>query len=340
MFKRARTKDSGDPLADFWRWWQSEGAEGFAHAIGSGGKFGKLPDRITERVTAIHPDLVWELAPGQVSQHALCVSAGGDWRARPTAERWLKSAPPPDGVWEYISARRADPDVAEHSLTFAGTEVLVGDMRLRLDIDEGRQLINVGCFHPRFPELPDGAREQLKFLVLDWTLGEDEVERWVGTIEALEETPADGLPLDALPEAVRALAARQDEDGWVVLEGTTPVGTLLLISVRRPLRWIDYPLYDRHLAFTVSFDTARDDGMPEADALDRLRALEDDLVDRLEGRALLIAHETAEGIRTFRLYADSEDESVIADSRAWASEHSATFTGTLDPGWRAVQRYR
>ena len=340
MFKRARKNDTGNPLAAFWHWWESEGADGFAHAIGSGGKFGKLPDRISARVAEIHPDLVWELASGRSSQHALCVSAGGDWNARPTAERWLKSAPPPDDVWEYISARRADPDVAEHSLTFAGTDVVVGEMRLRLDIDDDRQLINVGCFHPRFPELPDGARGQLKFLVLDWTLGEDEVERWVGTIEALEEMPEDGLPLDALPEAVQALAARQTGDGWVLLEGKTPVGTRLLISARRPLRWIDYPLFDRHLAFTVSFVTARDDGMPEADAVDRLLDMEAALVNRLGERALLVAHETAEGIRTFRFYADSEDESAVADSKSWAAENRATYAGTLDPGWRAVQQYR
>lgn len=340
MFNRARKRESDDPLAAFWEWWAAEGAGGFARAIGNGGKFAKLPDRITEKVCAIHPELVWELAPGVEAQHTLCVSAGGDWKARPTAERWLAFAPPPDGVWEYICARRPDPEVADRSLTFAGTEVLLGDMRLHLAIDEERQLINVGCFHPRFPELPAGARSQLKFLVLDWTLGEDDVERWVGTVDTLDGPPGDGLPLDALPETVRALAARQGEDTWVTLEGETPVGTRLLISARRPLRWIDHPLFDRHLAFTVPFATARDDGMPEANALDLLWALELDLTDRLGERALFVAHETAEGVRTFRFYADSEDSSVVAAAQTWAAENRATFIGTLDPGWRAVQQYR
>ncbi len=339
MFKRAKTV-TGDPLAEFWRWWLADGGDAFAHAISNGGKFGKLTDTITTKVEAIHPDLVWELAPGKTAQHALCVSAGGDWQVRSTAERWLKSAPPSSNVWEFICSRRADPDVADHQLSFAGIDVKLADMRLRLDIDDTRQLIDVGCFHPSFPDLPTGARDQLSFLVLDWTLGEDDVERWVGSVEALEAAPRDGLPLDALPEAVTALAARQGEDEWAILEGTTKRGARSMVSVRRPLRWIDYPLFDQHLAIQVSFSTERDDGMPDPTNLDRLRALEDDMMEVYGDRALFVAHETAEGVRTFHAYADSEDEEIVDAVRAWADEHGVGFTSELDPGWRAVDHFR
>lgn len=329
MFKKSKKAASADPLADFWNWWESRGASAFARAISTGGRFGSLPDVITAKVQAIDPELIWELSPGQSSQHTLCVSAGGDWKVRSTAERWLASAPTPTTVWEYAAAKRADPDVAEHSLTFAGTEVLVGDMRLRLTVDEERQLVDVGCFHPSFPTLRDEARDQLMFLVLDWTLGEDDVERWVGEVEALPSVPEEGLPLNALVEIVKSLAGRQGEDHWAIREGTTASGERHIVSVRRPLRWIDYPLFDQHLVVTFLPGTRRDPTKPE-----------NDLIDRLGKNALFVADETVEGMRALHFYADSEDSATIAGAQTWAEEHDATFARDFDPGWRAVQEYR
>ena len=47
--------------------------------------------------------------------------------------------------------------------------------RLRLSVDEQRQVVDVGFFHPAFRKLPEYTRLQLAFIVLDGLLGEDGV---------------------------------------------------------------------------------------------------------------------------------------------------------------------
>lgn len=340
LFRR-RVEEVADPIEAFWAWWQGGGAGRVQQAIGNGGAYGGLTDEVSQRVQAIHPDLQWELGPGDHAEHSLCVTAGGVAQFRPLAERWMRAGPAADATWEYAPSRRADPNALESSLEFGPWKLRPCEMRFAIEIDEGRQVADVICFHPHFPEMSEEARGQVTFLVLDWLLGEDDVERWVRSIQATESLPAASLPADALPEVISALAGRHVEPQWALMERQSKQGRRVIVSARQPMRWIDTPLFDQHLTVSIRYAGQRDGGLPTPEALDHLRELEDDLVDELGGLADLVAHETSGGRRDLHLYADSQDPRAEATIRGWAADRpDVELTSTPDPGRTAMGPYR
>lgn len=328
------------PIAAFWAWWRREGAARFAAAIDDG-DFESLHPEMGDLITAIHPDLQWELAPGKQARHTLCVTAAGDAALRPVAERWLRAGPEPDETWEYAPARRGDLATLTAKLGFGSWQLDLSEIRLVLHVHDERLTVDIACYHPLFGEMPDDACRSVTYLVLDWLLGEDDAERWLGVIDILTAEPGDGLPGDALVETVLALAGRHSEPSWVLMEGRTETGSRLLVTARRPLRWIDAPLLDQHIAVTLPYRGHQQDGLPTSEALEELRDREDDLTAALGPHAELLAHETSEGHRTLHYYSDSDDPSAADLVHQWAVRHpDATIDVSHDPAWSALRPYR
>ncbi|MDA0638055.1 DUF695 domain-containing protein, partial [Nonomuraea sp. MCN248] len=95
LFGRKSDDEGADPaerVAGFWQWWQS--ARPALDAAVAAGERDKQAELLGPAVAAIHPDLVWELAPGTNAAHALVVTAAGDAELRPLAHRWARAAPP------------------------------------------------------------------------------------------------------------------------------------------------------------------------------------------------------------------------------------------------------
>jgi hypothetical protein len=135
---------------------------------------------------------------------------------------------------------------------------------------------------------------------------------------------------------VGALAGRAGQPRWVLLQGERE-GALILATLAVPAKWVDHPFMDLHMAVTLPFADQTPQGMPGPSSLDQLRALEDELTDRLEPRALLVAHETTRGVRTLHLYADSDAPGLAEEVRdATAGWPGATVNSHLDAGWRAI----
>jgi hypothetical protein len=215
----------------------------------------------------------------------------------------------------------------------------LGETRVGIHIDDDREVVDVQLHHPVFAEMPEEARSQVTFLVLDWLLGEDGVERWLGHIESVADAPTDSLPADALVEIVDGLAARREEIRWALLEGERD-GAVVLVSARRPLKWIEQPLFDQHIAIEFPYTERNPAGLPERPALERLRSAEDDLLADLGDAAILAAHETTNGLRTFHFYADSQDPSASECIAKWATQHpTVNVRITADPGWTAVRPF-
>nr|WP_042191406.1 DUF695 domain-containing protein [Kibdelosporangium sp. MJ126-NF4]CEL20064.1 hypothetical protein [Kibdelosporangium sp. MJ126-NF4]CTQ97288.1 hypothetical protein [Kibdelosporangium sp. MJ126-NF4] len=325
-------------IAGFWRWWQQR-AGTIADAVETGA-VAEFTDEISAQVDTVNPELQWELAPGNAARHALVVSSGGDPDLRPLAERWFRAAPPADATWEYRPARAADPSTLDKTLGFGPHDLELGLAELAISIDDDRQLVDVSVYHPLFAELPDEPRTRIAFLVLGWLLGEDGVERWIGGIEAVTERPADALPAEALPEIIDGIAERNPDDQWSILQGQAEDGTVLLVTARRPLKWIDYPLYDQHIAVSLGYADRNPAGLPEPDALEALRAAEDELLAILGDTVVLAAVATVDGIRTFHLYADGQNPTARDRASRWVeATQGAHVEVTADPGWNAVSRY-
>lgn len=332
---QAGSQDGG-PVKAFWGWWPSTGRAAAEAGIGGAGFEGFTVEMDT-RVNAMHPDLAWELAPGARAEHALVVTSAGVPELRRLAERWYQQAPAVSSMWEYHPARQASPSSLKAVLELGGQKLRLAELTFDLHIDNDRDVIDTVVFHPAFATMPSGARTQVGFLGLDWALGEDGVTRWIGAFETSDTRPSTGIPADGLIETVEALAGRAGQSRWVLLRGERE-GAVVFASLAVPAKWVDHPLMDLHVAVTLPFADQTPQGLPSPGALDQLRALEDELTDRLKTRALLVAHETTRGFRTLHLYADSDDQAVVKQMRdAVVGWPGATVNSDLDAGWRAIR---
>lgn len=113
----------------------------------------------------------------------------------------------------------------------------------------------------------------------------------------------------------------------------------MLVNSRRPLRWIDHPLLDLHTQVRVTYEDQREDGLPTQEALDRLRAIEDDVTAALGTRGILVAHETAAGARLLHYYSDSDDQNGRDAIETAARSAGAATRHVPDPGWTRVRQF-
>lgn len=339
LFRRTSPASKGHPIFEFWEWWSESGADDLARAIGSG-EYGSLPEVVAAKTSAIHPDLAWELGAGTGAQHRFSLTAGGIAELRPLAERWIRAAPPVTDTWEFASSLLRSSDDLDGDVEFAGHRVVLGDSRFSVTVDPDRHRIDVVAYNPSFSVMPEQGQLGLTFLMLDWCLGEDDVERWVGSIEVTAVAPADGLTARELAGRIDALASQREDDSWAILSWKTDGGDDAMAMVRQWTRWIDYPVLDQHNAITVSFTERTPNGFPGMSSLEQLRTLEDELIDTFGRHGLLIAHETSAGSRTLHFYSDSHDQNLSDSLATWASDRGGLgLEQATDPSWLNVRHF-
>ncbi|HMD11182.1 MAG TPA: hypothetical protein VKG90_02500, partial [Marmoricola sp.] len=212
LFSRGHASSPGAQHDAFWQWWDESGQRLTTGALARNDPM-SVSDAISAAVETIHPELAWELAAGEVSEHVLVVTAGGNPDLRAAARRWLLAAPPADEVWSYADFR--PPAIDPESIRLSSGQAP--------DIDFGRVCVSARLsgsrfdtvvFHPVFADLDPHSRSQVAFLALDATLGEHDVELWIGEVTASEISPVDGFGLRALRAVVRDhTRAKVDEDG-------------------------------------------------------------------------------------------------------------------------------
>lgn len=332
LFRRSAPTPAVHPVTEFWTWWANEGQNLSPHGASA------ATDELTRRVAAIHPDLTWHFGPGTDAEHRLTISASGIAQVRPSAERWRRAAPSAGPTWEFRSSQEADPDALGQILDIAGQTVDLSQTVFRIEAVEEELRAHVGVFHPTFPAMSDPSRRQVTYLVLDWLLGEDDVERWLGHIEALVAPPSAPANGDAVLGAVKSIASIADSDQWALAQWHEKDGTPGLACFRRGLRWLDFPTFDRHHRLEARYD-AQPNGLPDAAALEVLRDHEDSLLDAIGGRGILVGHETCRGLRTFHVYTDGEDANAADLVRNWSRDRRVQETVTADPSWRSVRHF-
>jgi hypothetical protein len=333
VFRRKAPSSPEHPVTAFWSWWDREGRRIDPRAESA------LSDVLTQRLGAIHPDLTWHFGPGTRATHRLTVSAGGLAEVRPTAERWLRAAPAADSLWEFRSSQEADPEALSQVLSIAGETLALSEVSFGLDVDETAGRAHLGVFHPRFAAMPEEARQQVTYLLLDWLVGEDGVERWVGRIEPTAAPPVEPATGDDVRRSVAALAERSDPDEWALGQWRDDDGVPGLATFRPGLRWLDHPTCDVHHVLRMPY-SAREDGLPvDVDALDTLRSVEDELLALLGAAGVLVGHQSHRGARTFHVYLDGEDQNAAERLERWAQQRGLQVETMPDPGWRACRRF-
>jgi hypothetical protein len=323
--------------AAFWAWW-ADTRDRLDEAIRRSEVGDALVADIGDHVEALPPGgLAWELTPGEEARHALVVTAGGDPELRAAAERWRRSAPPADATWEYRSTRPASLDAMESALTFDGVEVDLAELTVTWEVDERRREVDVRVHHPAFSEGGEELRNQVTFLALDWLLGEEDVERFVGAIEPVADPPPGARPLRELAPVVAGLDA--DAADWVILEARPEGRPPTMVSAMARLKPVDHPLLDTHAAVVAQYETEHPDGYPDGDELTRLRELEDGLDAALGDDGRLVAHASSEGTRVLHAYFDGESAAGERLER-WAAERGVALDVRRDPAWDAVRHFR
>ena len=199
---RAVRRRQDEAIAAFWQWWVDEGRSRAVAVFDERADPRPVADDLVPRLRAIHHELDFETGTGHAARHVLVVTPAGDPELRELAERWLAAAPPVDDAFEYDTWRRpvADPE---------GVAVDLGDGRLALSdvravLTPRGDLVDVETWHPAFADLPDQARGQITFLLLDALLGERLVERRVGAVTWTTDEPADARPLLELRDLLAA----------------------------------------------------------------------------------------------------------------------------------------
>jgi hypothetical protein len=338
FFKRKVAPAPAHPISRFWQWWASEGAARFDSAVDTG-QWGDLPDVMSAQLAAIHPSLAWDTGPGRTARSHLAVSSEGDPALRRIAEQWLRAAPPTDKSWEFAAARQPVSGVVNKEIEIDGCRLCLGDARFRITADPEEDRLDIVVHHPLFAEMPESGPLRVSFLLLDWVLGEDGVERWVGAIGTTDVGETATATASDLAAAVNEMAARAQPETWVVMEGTTRGGDRIIVSARRPLRWIDHPVFDLHSEVRLAYEDKRDDGLPTGASLDLLRGIEDDISTALGIRGILVAHETAVGTRQLHYYSDSEDQNGRDAIETAARVVGGVTRHNPDPGWKRVSQF-
>lgn len=345
FFRRGKRDEAprGDAIAEFWDWWQAEGAVATARAIDDR-EPGRVADAMSAHVDAIHEGLAWELSAGVgSSEHLLVVSPEGNPDLRATARRWLKSAPAADATWAYEDTKQPVEDLDGVVLEIGGREVAFKDVVITARRDGLR--IPVSVYHPVFQDVDDRLRETITYLALDNVLGESDVECWVGEVTACEAPPLDAFPLKWLRGLVRDLKAEHTspdgEPRFVMFEGRGADGPLLAMA-QIPLAAATAPELDTHVAVFLPYLSTSDSGLPSPGSLDALRVLEDGLTVDLGETGRIVAHQSSAGTRVLHVYVDGTTDAaelVRVAANGW-TEGRAEVTVTHDPSWEMVSHLR
>ncbi|NUP76278.1 MAG: DUF695 domain-containing protein [Nonomuraea sp.] len=329
----------GDGIAEFWAWWQETRPR--LDSLVAAGEAEGIEECVSPAVSALHPGLVWEVAPGRNAAHALVVTAAGDAELRSLAHRWARAAPPGDLLWEFHPSRRANPQALELTLDVGGFEFAIDKLMLGLRVPRNQPRVDVAAYHPIFGELDEETRLEATLLALDWLLGEDDVARWVGEITPATFQPIDSVAAAHLAAVVADLASGFQGEEWMLLEGRTGEGAPLVATARFPLRPVDHPLFDQHIEITLPYAHRDENGLPAGESLTALRDFEERLAARLlklRDDAVLAAHLSAAGHRVIHVYADPDSEAAIHAKElivSWEEGEPRVDVGS-DPGWTSV----
>jgi hypothetical protein len=245
-----------------WTWWASA-RDQIATAIADGSVASHVGE-ISGHVRRLDGHLAWELAPGHAAQHALVVTPKGNPELRPKALAWLAAAPPSDVLWEYHAARQPRP---LNTTVIGNVTVDLEAFRAIAGWDATRERLDVRLWNPAFADAPEAVRRQVAFLFLDGLLGEEDVERWIGSIDLLEAETGGRTPAELRDEVGRR-AAGATHDVWVVGERRDRHGDRAVISANAALKRVDLPLAMHHLCVTIDRGLEELTDSPELEDLD------------------------------------------------------------------------
>lgn len=185
-----------EQVIEFWKWFPSV-SESIAESIKSDGELdvSGFSAQVQDKIGG----LAWGFGPGSdPSRVSFTVTGEGQVSRQLLAHYWLSQSVSVPG-WDFYCARQPAPpeQLADLSITVAGSSVDVQSLLVATDIDEDNQVVNVKVWNELFSQLDQDARLQITFLLLDEALGEYGTQCQLGSIEFKSDAAA--KPLVELP---------------------------------------------------------------------------------------------------------------------------------------------
>ncbi len=326
-----------DPIGSFWSWWKTARTR-IAKAI-EGRDLGALEGEITKHVEAIDPGLRWELGGGEGKTIGFSLVWDGDLRRRRVTEQWLARAPKSDPTWDYHPARVGGKDWEHLVMELGPHNIDFSKFTCTFQIDKTKERIDAKIFHPALAKAPEHVRGTATFVMLDSAFGEDGVERWMGVIDLAKSKPKDAKPLTDLVKAVAKLARTATGDQCALYQGTRD-GSPIFIMKNEALKPIDHLDCDAELAIAIAIDSPTADGLPTKKESIALDALEDALIEALDGDAAYHGRETHAGTRTIYFFAPKKGAAATRVEK-WKKKLKRTVkvSWTPDPTWEGLTRW-
>ena len=325
---------SPEAIATVWNWWASA-KDRISAAIANGSLGGsKLVSEISDAVRSLDPRFAWELGPGRTAQHNLTVSPEGNLVVRRLTAQWLASAPPPDQTWEYYASRQ--PAIGL-SLEIQGNRFGPEDFRVGQTYDDSRERFDVVLYHPLFKKADQRIVQQALFLTLDQSLGEDDVERWIGALDATASMPPRAITLSQFIAAIDVARKSVTGEQFTIGQGQSRDGHPVFTTVNMALKQIDHLDHAFHLTAVIGLREPNANGLPGNAEAEQLDKSEDMLAAALGENAVDIGRVTWAGRREIHLYV-RDPGSAAAAANAWAEQirpWSAGHTLSYDPQWTA-----
>jgi Family of unknown function (DUF695) len=349
LFKRGPKEGAGDreraAIAAFWGWWRAQGRDLASGSTTGEASTEQLAAALGPAVEAMHPDLEWETGRGTDSLHVLTVTAASIPELRALARRWRRSAPPADTLWEFSDVRLpVSGDLGDHRLEIGGRTYVIGEASV--DARVRGLAVDVSVHHPQFADLDEAQAAVVTYLMLDQVLGEEAVETWLGEITSSPAPALDPVPIGGLRSVIAELRAEHTgPDGqpqFVVLQGTGPTGSPVLVLARIPLRPATAPHLDTYVGVVVPYADRTPEGLPGPGSLEALRSLEDHVAGRLGGSGTVVAVQSHDGFRVLHAYVDGTTpaaEQVRVAVRGW-DQGPVQVEERHDPAWSAVGHLR
>jgi hypothetical protein len=324
---------SDQAIERFWLWWPSIAKQ---LATSPNSPLEALCRAIEEHVHAIHEKLSWTTGPGDHASHHFALSARGDLVLRAVTESWLAHAPAGDADWEFRAARQPR-DVSDESVSVGERSLTLDPLRASVREDESRQVVDVVLYHPEFGDIEEALRARVAFVGLDAALGEDNVERWIGTVATAVEPLDEPTTLSQLATTVSELAERASGEHWTAVRGDVD-GKPMIGTVNRAIKSLDHLSLDAHIRIDIPLDHANERGLAGSQESFELHSLERNLIETLAGHGVLIARETNRGHRVLHFHADASAGAIV-DTWKRQSPRNIAVLSSPDPNWDILRRW-
>ena len=170
-------KNKHAAIDDFWEWFQSpDGRKALSELWTESQTSGEAANRIGRRLKKVAPGLSWGAQGGEPSRFE--VSASGIAKFAPIVREVVERAPAMNG-WEVVAFKQP---VENEELVFQGRSVSYDSTMCQILGSNGPK-VEVNVFLPLPAGTPQAVVNEIGFIMLDHSLGEELVMTRVGGIQ-------------------------------------------------------------------------------------------------------------------------------------------------------------